>query len=390
MHHGFGLHPIHRLFHSPRLAIWLWILFWSSWGHAAGWTFVVMGDSRGSGPDSQVNTNLLRELAQAVVRDRPAFVLFPGDLVYSGSLSAFQSWTNAMAPVYEAGIPVYPVIGNHDNADPDAFVQVFGETIPDNGPAGELNRTYSIVHSNALILALDTLVNSGRIHQAWVESTLATNTRPHVFAFGHLPAFKVNHPDGLGDYPGPRDEFWRCLADARTRAYFCAHDHFFDHARVDDGDGNPSNDVHQCIVGTAGAPLRVDGAYDGDNGSWIPRRIYHEQQYGYVTVYVGETDVAVRWKHRTAPGAYSTLFALKAVALVDSVVLRWTDPLACGFLSQTVHLRVHDSHPPADLSDGIEIYQGNRQVFRHEGLTPGRTYYYTAWCSDDGITFLDP
>ena len=49
--------------------------------------------------------------------------------------------------VYNAGIPVYPVMGNHEiNAVP-AFTNAFGADIPNNGPPGEINRTYAVAHS---------------------------------------------------------------------------------------------------------------------------------------------------------------------------------------------------------------------------------------------------
>lgn len=263
-----------------------------------------MGDSRGTNSSNQINTNILAELARATTNEKPAFVLVPGDLVYSGSSAAFKTWTNAMGPVYQAGIPIYPVIGNHDLGDTNAYVQTFGAAIPDNGPAGEINRTYSIMYSNALILALDNYVSSGRVNQAWVNSVLASNYMPHVFAFGHMPAFKLNHADTLDDFPADRNAFWSSLSNAKVRAYFCGHDHFYDHVRLDDGDGNSTNDLHQYIVGTAGAPLTTDGTYNGNNGSWSPARVLHEQQYGYLVVDIDQLDVAMTWKHRIAANTF--------------------------------------------------------------------------------------
>jgi len=73
---------------------------------------------------------------------------------------------------------------------------------------------------------------------------------------------------------------------------------------VDDGDGDPENDIHQYIVGTAGAPLYGDGPYDGANGSWQPQRVLHENQHGYVVVEIDEMSVTLTWKHRVAPGVY--------------------------------------------------------------------------------------
>jgi len=271
---------------------------------AYGWKFLVCGDSRGRSYNEQVNTTILSELAHAATNEAPAFVLFPGDLVWGATPAAFAEWREAVAPLYNAGIPIYPVMGNHELGDVNAFTSAFGADIPDNGPAGEINRTYAVSGPNALILALDTYVNSHRVNQPWIDSILATNVMPHVFAIGHEPAFKVNHTDILDDYPANRDAFWRSLAGANATAYFCGHDHFYDNSRLDDGDGNPLNDIRQYIVGTGGAPLYGDGLYDGINGAWTPQRVTHEIQYGYIVVEINDMDVTITWKHRIAPGVY--------------------------------------------------------------------------------------
>jgi len=298
------------------------------------WKFMVFGDTRGTNPTSdQINAEILGELARAATNEQPAFVLVPGDLVNSGTLSAFQDWTNIMAPVYSAGIGVYPVMGNHDTPDVNGFKAVFGAAIPDNGPAGEIDRTYFITYSNALVLALDNYVNANEINTNWVNSVLSTNTHPHVFSFGHEPAFKVNHTDCLDDHPVDRDAFWNSLSNAQSRIYFAGHDHFYDHMRLDDGDGNTNNDLHQMITGTAGAPLANDGDYDGNNGIWSPIRVLHEQQYGYVVVEIDGYNATAMWYHRTGANTYtatSDVFSYSVAPVIafsyagGSLILTWS------------------------------------------------------------------
>ncbi len=289
-------------------AVLLGLLFGASAGiaPAAPWKFLVFGDSRGTDANNQINTNTLAELARATVAEKPAFVLFPGDLVASGTQAAFEQWTNLMAPVYQAGIRVYPVMGNHDAADVPGFIHVFGASVPSNGPAGEIARTYSFVYSNALFLALDVYVTDHtlRVNQDWVDAVLGTNRQQHVFAMSHVPAFKVLHTDCLDDYAPERNRFWTSLTNAHCRMYLCGHDHFFDHLRVDDSGGQTNNDVHQFIVGTAGAPLAADGLYDGLNAPWTPTRVYHEEQYGYLSVQVDGDNVSSTWYHRVRKNTY--------------------------------------------------------------------------------------
>jgi len=208
-----------------------------------------------------------------------------------------------MAPVYDAGIAVYPVRGNHDVGT--GWEETFGAELPTNGPPGQVLYTYSVTNRNALFLALDQYLPYHKVHQPWVDAQLASNTLPHVFAFGHEPAFKVRHTDCLGSYPAQRDTFWRSLQEGGARVYFCGHDHFYDHARLDDGDGNAADDLHQYVVGTAGAPLRSMRPYDGNNGKWTPVRHFYEATYGYCLVTIDGTLATIEWKRRVAPGVYA-------------------------------------------------------------------------------------
>lgn len=102
-----------------------------------------------------INTNPVCELASATNNENPAFLLVPGDWVESRRRASFPGWNNVMAPVYRAGIGVYPVMGNHDSGDVATWKSVFGAQIPDNGPGTELERAVFPAYSNALMLAFD-------------------------------------------------------------------------------------------------------------------------------------------------------------------------------------------------------------------------------------------
>jgi predicted phosphodiesterase len=274
------------------------------------WRFVVTGDSRGS--DNGVNTAILSEIATEIVNQNADFVVFPGDLI-SGNTSSqsvmesqFNTWRNTMLPVYDAGIGVYACRGNHDDDNVAAWNNVFGY-LPDNGPAGEINMTYSVTHKNAFIVSLDQYIGSNehRINQPWLDTQLAANTNPHIFTFAHEPVFHVHYDTGPHDYPTERDAFWNSIADAGGRTFFCGHVHFHNHARIGDGDGNPDNDAHQIVVATAGAPLYDwDGLYDGNNTTFTPEEVFHAKQYGYALFEIDGLDVTMTWMERTGAGTY--------------------------------------------------------------------------------------
>lgn len=264
-------------------------------GRAEPWKFVFLSDCNALGGEGTFDTNTVSRIATAIAAERPAFVLFGGDQSRTGSVVMYSAWSNAMSPVYQAGIVIYPAVGNHDANDQAGFTNVYAPFLPLNGPANDLGRTYTVEHSNALVLVLNAFVpyHSYRFNQQWIDSVLATNTRPHVFAVGHVPAFKGVHPDCLDDFPDDRDRFWDSLGRAGGRIYFCGHDHFYDHTRIDDGDGNPDNDLHQMVVGTAGGPIYTDGTYDGNNSRFVPVRIDHDAAFGFVLVTVDGYNVTV-------------------------------------------------------------------------------------------------
>jgi len=292
---------------KSRSGIWVTILLVVVFGvgpaGAATWSFVVTGDSLGF--DNGLNEEILSEIAREIAHRDVDFLLFTGDLVDCNSAvfeNCLINWREIMQPIYDANIAVYPCRGNHDHASgfvPD-WQRVFAD-LPDNGPVGEEHMTYSVRHKNAFIASLDLYANGNpvNVNQVWLDGELAANDRPHVFFFGHEPAFAANHQDSLDDDPEKRDTFWASIRDAGGRTYFCSHDHFYDHARVIDGDGDPNNDIHQYIAGTAGSGFYdFTPPYEGDNGDYTVEQWYHAANYGYILVEIDGFEARLTWMER--------------------------------------------------------------------------------------------
>lgn len=278
---------------------------------SAPWRFVVTGDSRGT--YGGINRPILEEIAADILRQNLShkidLLVFSGDLIdnYDPPLtqSQYENWMEVMRPLTDAGIRLLCCRGNHDTGWPIYFGSAAYPQFkqPDNGPPGEQYMTYAVNHKNAVFIALDTFggvdeTNSYRINQPWLESILSANRQPHIFPFGHVPAFKALHEDCLDDYPPNRDQFWQTLAQFGARTYMCSHDHFYDRARIDDGDGDPENDLQQLIVATAGAPLYPLPQYNGDNGIYQPITQFHAMQFGYLIVEVNNLTVTMTWMQR--------------------------------------------------------------------------------------------
>ncbi|HII07578.1 MAG TPA: hypothetical protein HA349_09790 [Methanotrichaceae archaeon] len=299
-------------------------------GGAGSWTFAVVCDTRGDNKNttgkSGINDVIVELIAKSVADEKCDLVIFPGDMANGWSKNGsttyaeqFENWKRAMGPVYEAGIKVYSVKGNHENgplpsrtypynpipypALKEAYLEAFEGNLSeyglkDSGPEGEEYLTYSFEHENALFIGLDQYVRPHRVNQAWLDEQLANNSKPYVFVFGHEPAFEVNHPDCLAVYTNDRNAFWDSISKAGCRMYFCGHDHFYNRARIQNESG-AGIEIQQVLAGSCGAPFPSpswDGSY---NDSSVELEYFNDKDYGYVLVTVYEDHVDAEWRALT-------------------------------------------------------------------------------------------
>lgn len=277
------------------------------------WRFAFVGDTH------TPLSGIPAEIAASAFADDARFLIVAGDLAESGagaSSSTLQSqlaqWRSAMSAASANGVGLYVIRGNHE-ADVSGGLATWGDffsgsaAMPTNGPSGEVGLTYSFAYANALFVGLDDYAQAHRVNQPWLNAQLVANAQSHLFVFGHEPAFKAFHTDCLDDYPDERDAFWKSLSAAGARVYLCGHDHLFNVARIDDGDGDPSDDLYQYIVGTGGStnwpPQRYQ--YTGSNGMYTPVNVASvSNSYGYLLVEVSgpaasDRGVTLTWKQRT-------------------------------------------------------------------------------------------
>lgn len=271
------------------------------------WRFAASADSG----TSTMNLELVTEMATAVAQDNAEIFLQCGDLLYyAASADDLRAWTNAVAPLYESNIGVYPIRGNHDYYSA-GWTTVF-TYLPTNGPTGEIGYTYSFTNRNALFLGVDQFKQANQsvysVQQPWLSAQLASNRQPHAFVFGHAPAFPTGPhiKYSLDGSVTNRNAFWKSLQAAGVGAYICGHEDFFDCARITDGDGNINNDVLQLTVGTEVETFDADQNYGGPNAPYVPARMFHDTATGYLLGEVDGSRVTLTWKRRAAPARYET------------------------------------------------------------------------------------
>lgn len=301
------------------------------------WRFGVIGDTR-SATDDGIGTNvgIFDRIVSGLLTEDVDFITFTGDLVYKEDAHYYNVWLTCLNPVINLGIPLYPVRGNHDtDLGGTAYLATFPD-LPQNGPAGEEGLTYSFGSRTCFFVGVDEYVNAAQVNQTWLDAQFAANRKPHVFVMGHQPAFKVYHADCLDDQAAKRNTFWNSIKSAGGRTYFCGHDHLYDHARIDDGDGDADNDVHQLIVGTGGASLHTGTySYNGNNSPFTPVNVLRDQnRYGYGVVEVKGLTVKFTYKAMTGAGTFVpvdvfsyTVPLLNGGAKIRSIEMNASTPL---------------------------------------------------------------
>ena len=224
------------------------------------WQFAVTDDSRAAGckdasnpaASAQYNggsTVVMGAIARDIAAHGVDFVLFPGDMITgevddSAAVSSMLgTWMATMAPVYDAGIPVYVTRGNHEyNPKTNGSVNVLDPSrqpfldhfdyLPHNGPTGEKGLTYAITHKNVKVIGFDQYANRSASYDnhlyapgsnawqtmnPWVIDEVNSSNAPLTFVMAHEQIWPtVSHSDCLANDPTARDALVHALASRGT------------------------------------------------------------------------------------------------------------------------------------------------------------------------------
>jgi len=243
------------------------------------WVFVSIPDFMNadvSNPDEQWDDVLDYTLDQ-VERERPDFVLVPGDLVLGEWSNDPQTISDQGAVFYSAwkkrfedrDLTFYPLIGDHEIGDNPwpaekaaavpAYKQTFRDNfeIPDNGPEDDDWVAYSVRHKNLLLVALDAFRSTGdrvEIGMTGSQLTWATETMAgreddeHLIVTSHIPILsgararnssRIRLPGGAGT------PIWEAIAQSKTDLYLAGELH--------DASAQEKDGVLQIVHGSAPA-----------------------------------------------------------------------------------------------------------------------------------------
>jgi hypothetical protein len=309
--------------------------------------FVFLADSRSDSyggspvvPTGFFNMSSLKPIVAQIgaLSPRPAFVVFGGDMAYRGhylhqtttSTTAFytyQTFQTIMAPLTDAGIPVYTAMGNHELYDthPGQFVQanqtefqsVFTGN-PGNGPPGYERLVYSFTSpgGDSFFAVLDPYYLTGDMPDTnldgtiddtqlnWLAAQLAKTSATHKFLFIHTPYYYTTGAVANSTYTN----LWTLLDNNKFDFYACGHSHLYSRKAVDNN-LNPlwKNNVVQLLNGTCGAPLNADDPKV--DASWhVYNALTNPHTYYYSVVDVNGSQTTVNsYGYRVDTGATSLI-----------------------------------------------------------------------------------
>jgi hypothetical protein len=209
--------------------------------------FAVVGDTQG--------LQFLSKLVTDMNSHNPALVVFPGDLVDTGSVSAWNQWKNQSQHFVGGPNMRLPVPGNHDlPVGGDLQWQQSFNWLPDSqvvgGAKGIDKMDYYVDYQNTRFISIttDSQANGAGgppAAQQWLENLLAdpsTQSKDHVFVYSHHP-ITFNNYDGTGGTAGP---WWQAMAQSGVvDSVFVGHWHQYQPSQPD-----PYNDMWETIAGT--------------------------------------------------------------------------------------------------------------------------------------------
>lgn len=201
----------------------------------APFRFVAYGDTR-SHEDKH------RAVANAILAEKPAFVLNTGDIVDRGGVpSEWAQFFRGAAALLRA-VPYYPALGNHEMNHSDYFKYF---DLPG------VERYYSFDYAGACFITLDSNLpyRMEAKQKAWLKDRLKENTGRITFVFFHHPPYSSGRH---GSDEQMRGLFGELFVKGRVDAVFNGHDHHYERAE-------PGGGVPYVVTGGGGAELREVG-----------------------------------------------------------------------------------------------------------------------------------
>ena len=270
-------------------------------------SFIVVGDVQIRGFWEMLlfrenNRAAVKALFQKIAGESPAFLLILGDLTYSGgSKSKWEDFDALARPVHDAGIPVYPLPGNHEYfGDEDVFLEEYFSRFPiTHGSLWYSVRWKDVgmitLNSNFDKLESKQVVEQGKWYLSEMERMQRDSGIAVIVVSCHHPPY--TNSTIVHDDRSVQETFVPAyLATPKAKLFLTGHCHSYEHFRIDGKDfvvsggggprqnleapppnsvkqdlfhGGSRRDHHFCRVSRPGDVLRVEmiGMND-ESGGW--------------------------------------------------------------------------------------------------------------------------
>jgi len=240
--------------------------------------FIAYGDSREpSGYEKEA-------LIAQVIKENPSFVLFLGDMVLWSEEHHWNIFDLFDGKIINAGIPFYPILGNHDYytrkeshpPNPEKQLQHYFERFK----FLENRRWYSFVYGNSSFLMLDTNTNysPASYQYKWLVNKIKEETADFIFVATHHPPYTKSASQRRSEkllahlFESYSDKGLR-----RVDIVFSGHIHNYERYRY--------NDINYIVAGGGGAP-QYTVRRDPDDFYTEPGETFH-----YCKLTVSETKI---------------------------------------------------------------------------------------------------
>lgn len=265
-----------------------------------------------------IQNGVLNYVQDSLSNDLPSdiqMVIIPGDLVDNGLI--YSEWESTFFdpqhPLFSY-VPVYPVLGNHENNAPSYFKYFH---LPDNGSSGYEEHWWFKDHSNVRVIGL----NSNSAYQIteqllWLDTVLsdaaADSNIDFVFAQLHHPFQSELWPPGNTSYTGmviPKLEDFSTTS-GKPSIHFFGHTHGYSRGQ--------SRDHNHLMVNVATAGGNID--YWGEYASIdYPEYIESMDEYGFVfvTVQAGPDPKFALKRFNMGDGSALTPISLEDIVIIE-------------------------------------------------------------------------
>ncbi len=229
---------------------------------SAGWKFAVISDIHiGTSEDPALSiAEPLKKTIQSLVLARPDFVIIAGDLTLGQPddkqpLEKVRAWwsnlNSALLPLRQAGIPVFPLPGNHDlytNVERQAYGEAwkyFEAPLSSFTVLGSPPFYYAFDHKGVHFNALNIVGQYIDPEQeAWLKKDLGQAGNGGLrFVIGHVPLYSAITRSSAYF----KKNMSEILAGGRVAAYICGHEHQVWDQKLKTG----GRAFRQIIVGSA-------------------------------------------------------------------------------------------------------------------------------------------